>query len=1617
MSTPQLKQDPKSKLIERVLAHVAKKVDAKEAPLVSAFIHIYYQSVAEEDLLERSPQDLFGAAYAHWRFAQHREPNQPVIRVYNPSLQRDGWRSTHTICEVVNDDMPFLVDSLTMALGKHNLGIHLTIHPIVAVTRGKDGRIRRVQPAASAPAEARLESFLHMEIDRQTDAALLAQLEADVATAMADVRAAVGDWHAMQAKAEELAAGLDPDALPLSRGEVEEGAEFLRWLAANHFTFLGYREYDLVREKSEDVLRIVPDSGLGILRDTGPGKVSKSFLVLPKDVRRRARAKELLIITKANSIATVHRPGYMDYIGIKRFNSAGDVIGECRFLGLFTSSAYSLTARAVPLLRHKVDTVLKRSGLPPASHGGKALLHILETLPRDELFQSSVDDLYEIGTGVLQLQERQRVKLFMRRDAFGRFYSCLIYVPRDRYTTQVRERIQSILYENLHGESVESAVQLSESRLARVHIIVRTTPWQFPKFDQRKIEEQLVLAVRSWQDQLNDALIEKFGEEQGVKLYHRYGEHFHTSYQEDVKPKAAAYDVEQIDALKDDNSLRMSLYRPTYNPKSLLRFKVFRREQPIPISTALPMLENMGMNVISERPYQMELADETLIWIQDFEMIYARRADIDPEEVKGIFQDAFAQIWSGNVENDGFNKLVLAAGLTWRETALLRAYCKYLLQTGAPFSQAYMEQALANNADIAKCMIELFEIRFDPAGVDKTREARAKECIATLKQKLDSVSSLDDDRILRNFVTMIEATLRTNYFQTDKKRPKPYMSFKLDPAKIPELPLPRPMFEIFVYSSRFEAVHLRGGKVARGGIRWSDRREDFRTEVLGLMKAQMVKNTVIVPVGSKGGFVVKRPPADRDKLMQEVGACYQNFMRGMLDLTDNLAGGKVVPPRDVVRRDPDDPYLVVAADKGTATFSDIANGVAAEYDYWLGDAFASGGSAGYDHKKMGITARGAWESVKRHFREMGIDTQTTDFTAVGIGDMAGDVFGNGMLLSRHIKLVAAFNHMHIFLDPNPDTEKSFEERQRLFNLPRSTWADYDAATISNGGGVWPRSAKHIPISPEMRVVLGIEAEELTPQETIRAILKAPVDLLWNGGIGTYVKAASETNAEVGDRANDALRINGKDLRCRVVGEGGNLGMTQLGRIEYALASGRLNTDFVDNSAGVDTSDHEVNIKILLNMALGENFTIKQRNKLLATMTDEIAALVLRNNYLQSQAITVAESQAADRIEEHAYLIRLLERSGALNRALEFLPGEEELTSRRAASRGLMRPEIAVLLAYSKITIYNALIESDVAQDAYLGKELESYFPTPLRKDYKKLMVKHRLCREIIATAITNSIVNRMGPTFAHRLREETGANMSMVARAYTIARETYDMRGIWTDIEALDNEVPAAVQTAMITRTARLLRHATRWLLDHMRRRLDIAARVAELAPGLRTLMEHVEDILPAQELEDFTKAQDKFLAVGVPKALARKIAALDPLYAAMDIIDVAAESGLGVETAARAYFKLGARLQINWLHEQVEQLQAHGHWQAVARGSLREDLYTQQRRLTAQVLAGFGKNDDIDRCLEKWIDAHHDIVNHTQRVIGDMKTTAGSLDFPTLSVALQEIRKLAQNHKVSAKV
>ena len=1595
----------KNKHLDKVIA-LGKQQDA--TPTFENFLRQYYGAIAEEDLLQHTAQYLFSAALSHWRFGQKRPAGETLVRVYNPSVKNDGWKSPHTIIEMVNGDMPFLVDTSIMTLTRNGIGVHLTVHPILYLVRDKQGLITRLDTADSEHQSGLVESWIHLEVDHQSDAATLQKLEQELRSAMRDVRAMVDDWHIMRDKVGEVCNAVDSYRAFLGDAEVDEGQRYLEWLANNHFTFLGIREYDLLEENGEDVLRIVPDSGLGILRESG-AKLSASFLVLPKDVRKRARAREFMIVTKANSVATVHRPGYLDYVGVKRYDRDGNVNGEWRFLGLFTSTAYSRSPWEIPVLRQKVAEVVRRSGLPAGSHDLKALMHILETFPRDELFQSTGDELFTAAMGVVQLQERQRVKLFIRRDSFGRFFSCLVYLPRDRYNSQVRTRIQNILIAALNGKSAEHDVQLSESALARVHIIVHTTPWKLPQFERATLEAEISVAVRSWQDELKDALVEKLGEERGLRLFGLYGSHFPAVYQDDIKAKAAVFDIEQMEALNDEDNLRMSLYRPKHSPTGYLRFKIFHREQEISISDALPILENLGVRVMGERPYEIRLADESLVWIQDFELIYT--GELDVEAIRDSFHEQFAHVWRGQAENDGFNRLVLGAGLNWRQTMLLRAYCKYLLQTNLAFSPAYMERTLSGNPQIAALLVKYFEARHDPKG-GKEREILVARYTAEIDKALESVSNLDDDRILRSFLNVVRATLRSNYFQiADSGKHKPYVSFKFDPTQIPELPLPKPMFEIWVYSPRVEAVHLRGGKVARGGIRWSDRREDFRTEVLGLMKAQQVKNTVIVPVGSKGGFYVKRPPAsgNREELLKEGIACYQTFMRGLLDLTDNIVDGKIKPPPQVVRRDEDDPYLVVAADKGTASFSDIANGISAEYEFWLGDAFASGGSAGYDHKKMGITAKGAWESVKRHFREMGVDTQTTAFSAVGIGDMSGDVFGNGMLLSRHLRLLAAFDHRHIFLDPNPDAEKSFRERERLFNLARSSWADYDGQMISPGGGVFPRTLKSIKLSAEARQALGVEAHQLAPAELIRAILLAPVDLLWNGGIGTYVKSSDQNNSEVGDRNNDSVRVNGRELRCKVVGEGGNLGFTQLGRVEYALNGGRLNTDFIDNSAGVDTSDHEVNIKILLNTAIAEQqLKEKQRNPLLASMTDEVGTLVLRDNYMQAQALSIAESQATARISEHAELTRSLERSGLLNRSIEFLPSDEELKERHAAKRGLTRPELAVLLAYSKIAIYNALLGSDVAEDPYLANELENYFPTPLRKKYRDAMSKHRLRREIVCTAITNSLANRMGANFVRRMQEEAGVGVASVARAYTIARESFSMVSIWSAIEALDNRVPANVQISMTVQSGRLLRHATRWLLDHLHGQLDIAAVVPLYRDGIETLTTHMSAVLSESQLENYHHLLQQYEDVGVPESLAQRIAALSPLYAALDMVDVARAGALPVDVVARVYFHLGRELGLDWLRSPIETLTVEGHWQAQARATLREDLYAQQRALTAQALAGAKDARAAMEHLDAWFTEHQNRVQHVQRMLADMKV-ANISDFPSLSVAMQEVRKLAR--------
>jgi glutamate dehydrogenase len=1598
----------KDELLDKVLVRVREQLPEDQAPQVEEFVRQYYAWITPEDLADRSPIDVYGAAVAHWTFASQRRPGSAKVRVYNPNFEEHGWQSTHTILEIVTDDMPFLVDSTRMGVNRQGYAIHLMLHPIMKVRRDGEGRLVEVLDPDSSE-EAISESVIHVEVDRQTEPRVLEELHECTEGVLRQVRAAVEDWPQMRERVHDIVSELDENAPPVDEEELAESRAFLQWIEDDHFTFLGYREYDLLTENEEDLLRSVPETGLGILRESSRRPISQSFAKLPPEVRRLAHATHLLNLTKANSRSIVHRPSYMDYVGVKKFDDSGHVTGERRFLGLYTFSAYSMSSLEIPLVRRKVSYVLNRAGFPPGSHNEKDLIEILETYPRDELFQISKEELFEISMGILHLQERQRVRLFVRRDTYGRFFSCLVFVPRDRYNTEIRERMQDILQRAFNGANVEFNVRLSESVLARLHFIIYTEPGKVPDYDVDQIEERLVETTRSWTDNLYDALIEQCGEERGTELFRKYREAFPPGYRDGFLARTAVADIGRMEELESEDNINMTLYHPLEEPENFLGFKLYRFGEQISLSGILPLLEDMGVEVVDERPHKIQPAGSAPVWIYDFGLLHEAEDGLQTGQIKEIFQDAFARAWRGTVENDGFNQLVLRARLTWRQITVLRAYSKYLRQAGTTFSQNYMEDALYANQDIAQLLVELFEARFDP-----NRQVLVQEETERLKgeieEALDDVVSLDEDRILRNFLNVTLATVRTNYYQSAPDgEPKPYLSFKFDPSEIVLLPLPRPMFEIFVYSPRAEGVHLRGGKVARGGIRWSDRREDFRTEILGLMKAQTVKNAVIVPVGAKGGFVVKRPPTQggREALMQEVVACYRILICGMLDLTDNLAGDRVMPPPEVVRYDEDDPYLVVAADKGTATFSDIANGISADYGFWLGDAFASGGSAGYDHKAMGITARGAWESVKRHFRELGTDTQSEDFTVVGIGDMSGDVFGNGMLLSRHIKLVGAFNHLHIFLDPDPDPEASFEERERLFELPRSSWTDYDESLISEGGGVFPRTAKSIPLSPEIQELLGVEDEALTPNEVIRALLKARVDLLWNGGIGTYVKASYETHVDVGDRTNDAVRVNGAELRCRVVGEGGNLGFTQRGRIEYALRGGRIYMDAIDNSAGVDTSDHEVNIKILLDAIVKNgDMTEKQRNELLAGMTEEVGQLVLRDNYQQTQALSNAIAQAAPMVDVHARYIRALEHAGKLNRELEFLPSEEALAERKSDGMGLSAPEFAILLAYTKITLYRDLVDSDVVEDPYLFGELERYFPTPLRERFRGQMKEHRLRREITATHLANSMVNRCGTSFVFRLQEETGASSPEIARAYTAAREVFGMRDLWAQIEALDARLEARTQIRMLLDARKLVERATRWLLRNRRPPLDIAATVSYFAERAAELSGRIPELLLDGDREALESATEQLVEANVPPDLARRVATLRTMFSALDIVDVADATDHPVQTAAAVYFTLGDRLRLHWLRGHVEALPRDNRWRTLARAALRDDLYSLQAALTAEILRSVPGDLPARERIDAWVDDNREAVERVLQVLTEINAS-GAFDLATLSVALREIRNL----------
>ncbi|MFF0721242.1 NAD-glutamate dehydrogenase [Verrucosispora sp. NA02020] len=1593
--------------------------DHDAATLVGRF----WRFAPDEELIGFTAEEMLDAARAHRQLADQRVPGELKLRIHSPDAEQH-----HSVVEIVTDDMPFLVDSVTALLNSHHLDVHLLVHPLVVVRREPLGRL--VEVAADVEPDDAIdgdlvESWMRIEIDPVRDQEVRDKLRRELQRVLTDVREAVEDWPKMRQRAlslaDELAAARTSDNRPpVPEKDITDSVELLRWLAHDHFTFLGYREYRLVQNSAESgpALEAVLGTGLGILRQDSPE--ARALSSMTPEAHEKVTEKRLLIITKANSRATVHRSAYLDYIGFKIFDADGRVVGERRFLGLFSTAAYRTSVQELPVVRRKVAEVLDRSGLSQRSHSGKDLLQILETYPRDELFQIKTDDLYHAVIGVLRMAGRRQLRVFLRRDAYGRFISCLIYLPRDRFTTQNRLRMQDILLRELNGVGVDYTTRVTESMLARVHFIVRTDPSSPPgDIDADLLAEELADATRLWDDDYRLVLERKLGDEQAKHLFARYADAFPEGYKDGHTPYEAMKDLAKLELLEESGQLEMHLFRKQPLPRAVVRsdvdesmdvrFKVYRYGEPMMLSAVLPVLHSLGVKVVDEHPYEVERVDGR-IWLYDFGLRLPEGHQ-ELAEVRPHVENAFAAAWRGEAEVDGFNELVLRAGLTWRQVVVLRAYAKYLRQTGTVFSQDYMESTFIAYPVMATLLVRLFEARFEPGSLTaEQREERAAELVSEIDAALDDVASLDQDRILRAYLNLIQATLRTSFYQKPVGgRPKSYVAFKLDPQAIPDLPAPRPKFEIFVYSPRFEGVHLRFGPVARGGLRWSDRREDFRTEVLGLVKAQMVKNAVIVPVGAKGGFVLKQKPGDRD----EAVLCYKEFISALLDVTDNIVAGDIVPPDDVVRHDSDDPYMVVAADKGTATFSDIANEISVAHNFWMGDAFASGGSAGYDHKKMGITARGAWESVKRHFRELGHDTQSQDFTVVGVGDMSGDVFGNGMLLSEHIRLVAAFDHRHIFLDPNPDAATSFVERKRLFELSRSTWEDYHTELISAGGGVYPRTAKSVPVSPQVRAVLGLpdDVTQISPQELMKAIVTAPVDLFWNGGIGTYVKASTQTNGEVGDKSNDAIRVDGRSLRCRVVGEGGNLGFTQQGRIEYAQSGGRMYTDFIDNAAGVDCSDHEVNIKILLNTAVADGeLSVPERDDLLARMTDEVAELVLRDNYDQARAINNAQTQAASLLPVHRRMITHLERSGELNRALEALPPDEELAVR--AESGLTAPEFAVLLAYVKIALEKEIIAEGLADEEWTNEVLVNYFPTPMRERFADRMDRHRLRRDIVTTVLVNEAINRGGISFVYRVVEETAATAADVIRAYVVVREVFGLREVWDAIEALDNRVDPELQTSAYLDTRRLLDRAVRWLVTNRRSPLDVPAEIARLREGVAELLPKLETLFYGTEREGIAAHIDSMTERGVPRELAERNTRLMYSFGLLDVVETAAGSGRNVSEVASVYFVLSNRFRVDSLLSKISLLPREDRWQTLARMALRYDLYAALAALTGEVLDSTPGDLSPSERVQQWEQSNATSIHRAERAMGEFDESRA--DLAALSVLLRQIRTLVRTSSAS---
>lgn len=1616
----------KELIINDVVDKLQKKMVGAPAKLCSEFVRQFFGTMAFDDLREWNIEDLYGAAVNFWSLIDKRAKNETKIRIYNPDFERDGWQTTHTVVEIICEDMAFLVDSLRILVNRMGLALHLIVHMGgIRLIRDKNDEVERILPRQGETVEGEIiEAPIFMEIDRQTDPAVLDELYRRIHDVLKENRAVVDDWEPMREQVCSVIKELDNVPASLDANEVSETKDFLKWLEDHHFTFFGVCDYDLVQKGDEIILQAIPGTGLGVLRESLHPLNEIVISTMSPQAREATTSMQILIISKTNTLASVHRDAYTDYIGVKRFNEKGEVIGERRILGLYTSAAYNTNPKHIPFLRQKVASILKSSMLNPRSHAGRVLLNILDTLPRDDLIQATEEELLEISMGIFQMQERRRIRMFARMDVYHRFISCLVYVPKDRFSTELRREMQEVLRESFNAEEITFSTLFTESVVARIHFMIRINPHDTMTYDFKAAEQKLVEIGRSWSDDLQALLLETHGEENGNALYARYKNAFPAVYTSTFTPRTAVSDIRHVEQLTAENSLGMNFYRPMDEFNDNFRLKIYQHDITLPLSDVLPIIENLGLRAISERPYVLKFEDGKITWVNDFSMHYTRECKFEMDEIKELFQNAFSRVWFGHAENDGFNQLVLAAGLDWRQVSVLRMYAKYFKQIGFTFSQEYIISALNNNAAIAKKIVQLFELRFSPEQT-QNREQRFQDLSAEILQDLDDVSNLDEDKIVRQFINAIAASLRTNYYQLNAAgQHKNYVSIKFNSKAIPGVPRPHPLFEIFVYSPQFEAVHLRCNKVARGGLRWSDRREDFRTEILGLMKAQQVKNAVIVPSGAKGGFVVKRvfgANVSREEILAEGIHCYQQFISGLLDITDNYKNADVIKPKAVVCYDEDDPYLVVAADKGTATFSDIANAISIEYGFWLGDAFASGGSIGYDHKKMGITAKGAWESVKRHFYEMGKDSQKNDFTVVGIGDMAGDVFGNGMLLSQHIRLVAAFNHQHIFIDPSPDAALSFKERERMFHLPRSTWADYDKKLISKGGGVFNRSAKSIVVSPEMKQVFKITQAVIEPNELIKILLRAKVDLLWSGGIGTFVKACSESNHDVGDRSNDLIRINGNQLRCKAVAEGGNLGLTQLARVEYALNGGLIYTDFIDNSAGVSCSDKEVNIKILLNtiVAAGD-LTAKQRNELLSEMTDEVAQLVLRENYLQTRAISLTVTQARRAAELHSRYMSELSNAGKLDRALEFLPEEKTLIERKLLDKGLSSPEIAVLHCYSKIILKEAILASDVPEDPYLNQFLMSAFPKPLQTRFAKQMQHHPLKREIIATRVSNIIINEMGFSFIYRLQDETGSSIASIVRAYIIARSLLNMDVIWQKIEALDNQIDAKNQSSIMIVYLRLLRRLSRWFLRTQRMRLDIGKMVEQFSSGVAALRAALPDSLGESAREHYEEYLNTYLEMGLPHDLAHELTTTRGLFAAIDIVEIAESASMKVADAASAYFAVAEFLDLGWIRNQIIEHPTENHWEALSREALRDDLDWQQRQLTASIINTYDKATPFMQNLEAWAASNHLLIARWQHVLTNLRSTS-PLNYTMFFVAIRELLDLTQttiqiseNHEIT---